>query len=211
MTMDTWLLFALAIVVASISPGPNVLIVVVNTLRFGFKGAFFTIVGNIICLFLVALLATIGVGAAIATAPLAFIFLKVAGGGYLIWMGVKMIRVSFSSMDKMDVSNTAMEKADPKATSLILEGFTVSASNPKAILFLTAIFPQFLNINSPVAPQFAIMFATIIALAFIVHGFYGLMASSLRDRPINIRVKRWMARVTGGTFIGLGASIALTR
>lgn len=209
--MDTWLLFALAISVASLSPGPNVLIVVVNALRFGFRGAFFTIVGNIICLFFIALLAAVGVGAAIATAPIAFLILKVVGGGYLIWMGIKMISASFSNMEKMDVSNTPAEKSNRKSISLILEAFTVSASNPKAILFLTAVFPQFLDTNSPVAPQFAIMFGTIIVLVSLIHGFYGVMAFGLRNSPITIGAKRWMARVAGGTFISLGAGVALSK
>ena len=91
------------------------------------------------------------------------------------------------------------------------EAFLVSASNPKAILFLSAIFPQFLNPELPMVPQFAVMFTTIIVIVSIIHGTYGLLAVSFRDRPLSDRLRRWMARITGGTFISLGAGVAMAK
>lgn len=143
MTFETWALFALAITVASISPGPNVLIVMVNAAKHGIRGAAITIFGNLCTLFCVALLAAIGVGALLKTMPVAFTTMKVAGGLYLIWMGCKIIRNSFANMSDIDV-NGRLEVAHASFADLFLQAVLVSASNPKSIIFLSAIFPQFL-------------------------------------------------------------------
>ncbi|WP_189438816.1 LysE family translocator [Pseudovibrio japonicus] len=211
MTFETWALFALTITVASISPGPNVLIVIVNTLKFGAKGALFTIVGNLVCLFCVALLAAIGVGTMIQMTPIAFTIMKLVGGSYLAWMGFKIIRSSFSQQTALSIEHFTCENSVPASYVLAFQAFLVSASNPKSILFLTAVFPQFLDLNAPITSQFSIMFATIIGLVLIIHGAYAVLATNLRNRPMSKKLRNWMARFTGTTFIGLGASVALSK
>lgn len=211
MTFETWILFTLAVTVASVSPGPNILMVVVNTLKYGVKGAIFSILGNIICLFGVASLAAIGVGAVIATAPIAFTIMKIAGGLYLAWLGFNMIKNSFGEQAQISIDANDEDIAEAPAGSIMIKAILVSASNPKSILFLTAIFPQFLNTQTAIAPQFAIMFATIIGLVSFVHGIYALLASGLRNKPISQKLRRIMSRVTGSTFIGLGAGIAFSK
>ena len=211
MTFEAWLLFAMAILVASISPGPNVLIVIVNAAKFGRFGAVWTILGNLTCLFGVALLASFGVGAMIATAPAAFAIMKIAGGLYLAWLGFKLIRNSFVAMSelKLDQQDRQNEKVDRKV--LFFEAVAVSASNPKSIIFLSAVFPQFLNTSAPIAAQFMVMFVTIIAIVSMIHGFYAYLSTTLRKRPISVAFRKWLSRLTGTTFIGLGAGVALSK
>ncbi len=211
MAFETWILFALTITVASISPGPNVLIVIVNTLKFGIKGALFTIIGNLVCLFGLALLAAIGVGTMIEMSPITFTIMKLAGGGYLAWMGFKIIRASFLRQSVISVEYTASENSIPAPYALTFQAFLVSASNPKSVLFLTAVFPQFLNLSAPITTQFSIMFATIIGLVSIIHGAYAVLATSLRNRPISEKMRSWMSRITGTTFIGLGLGVAFSK
>lgn len=211
MLLQTWALFALAILLASISPGPNILIVIVNTLKYGKTGALMTISGNLLCLFCVALLASLGVGTLIATAPIAYQAMKIAGGLYLAWLGFKLIRQSFFMSEPVTINS---ERLHPKNTSkniLFFEAFMVSASNPKSILFLTAIFPQFLDPSASLPLQFSIMFATIIGIVSIVHGTYAAMAFSLRRKNISLKARQWMARATGTTFLGLGFGLAFTK
>ena len=211
MTFDSWVLFALAITVASISPGPNVMVVVINTLKYGLSGAVFTVIGNIACLFCIALLAAVGVGAVLATTPVAFFVMKIVGGMYLAWMGFNMIRGSFAKPAELQInakSNLRTEIAPPR---IIGQAFMVTASNPKAILFLSAVFPQFLNASEPIAPQFTIMFATIIGLVCVVHGLYAIFAARLRTRQISVKVRQWMLRITGTTFIGLGVGVVFSK
>lgn len=211
MTFEAWLLFAIAILVASISPGPNVLIVIINAAKFGRFGAVWTILGNLTCLFGVALLASFGVGAMIATAPTAYAIMKIAGGLYLAWLGFKLIRSSFAVMNELKLDQAETNNEQVNRTTLFLEAVAVSASNPKSIIFLSAVFPQFLNTSAPIAPQFITMFVTIIAIVSIIHGFYAYLSTSLRKRPLSVTFRKWLARLTGTTFIGLGAGVALSK
>lgn len=211
MTFEAWLLFTIAILVASISPGPNVLIVIINAAKYGRFGAVWTILGNLTCLFGVALLASFGVGAVIATAPTAYAIMKIAGGLYLAWLGFKLIRSSFAAMGELKLDQADTNNEQVSRTALFLEAVAVSASNPKSIIFLSAVFPQFLNTSAPIAPQFMTMFVTIIAIVSIIHGFYAYLSTSLRKRPLSVAFRKWLARLTGTTFIGLGAGVALSK
>ena len=211
MTFEAWLLFTIAILVASISPGPNVLIVIINAAKYGRFGAVWTILGNLTCLFGVALLASFGVGAVIATAPTAYAIMKIAGGLYLAWLGFKLIRSSFAAMGELKLDQADTNNEQVSRTALFLEAVAVSASNPKSIIFLSAVFPQFLNTSAPIAPQFVTMFVTIIAIVSIIHGFYAYLSTSLRKRPSSVAFRKWLARLTGTTFIGLGAGVALSK
>lgn len=211
MTFEAWLLFTIAILVASISPGPNVLIVIINAAKYGRFGAVWTILGNLTCLFGVALLASFGVGAMIATAPTAYAIMKIAGGLYLAWLGFKLIRSSFAAMGELKLDQADTNNEQVSRTALFLEAVAVSASNPKSIIFLSAVFPQFLNTSAPITPQFMTMFVTIIAIVSIIHGFYAYLSTSLRKRPLSVAFRKWLARLTGTTFIGLGAGVALSK
>lgn len=211
MAFHAWFFFSMAILLASISPGPNVLIVVVNALRHGAFGARWTIMGNVCCLFCVAVLASIGAGAAIAAAPVAYQAMKVAGGIYLAWLGFKLIRSSFDAMREIDIRDIGTSTKAVFAGGLFAEAFLVSASNPKSIIFLTSIFPQFLNIESPIAPQFGIMFVSLVIIVSLIHNGYAVFAVSMRDKPVSVSARRWLARVTGTTFIGLGAGVVFAK
>ncbi|WP_319414300.1 LysE family translocator [uncultured Cohaesibacter sp.] len=211
MEVETWALFALAILVASISPGPNVLIVIIKAARFGTFGAIWTILGNLSCLFGVALLASFGVGAMIATAPTAYTIMKIAGGVYMAWLGIKIFRSSFGAMRRLNVEYQDAALHEVSRFTLFFEAVAVSASNPKSIIFLSAVFPQFLDISSPMVPQFALMFVTIIGIVSIIHGTYAYMAISMRKNELSVGLRKWFARLTGTTFIGLGIGVAFSK
>ena len=208
MPIDAWPLFALAILIASVSPGPNVLIVMVHALRHGWRNALFTIAGNIACLFLIATLAALGVGALIQAQPVLYLVLKVLGAGYLIWMGARILWRSFQPQGGIEgLDDVGASASPPNRLRLATEAFLVSASNPKSVIFLSAVFPQFLDPGRALAPQFAVMFATIIAIVTTIHLAYAIGASALRERIARPRVRTWLSRATGGTFVALGAGV----
>ncbi len=211
MTFESWLLFTLAIIVASISPGPNVLIVMIHSLKYGWRAATFTILGNVVCLFGIALLAALGVGALIKAEPLAYMILKTAGAAYLIYLGVKMIRASFNGLGKGAVLPGDPEQGPrPSAFSLASQSFLISASNPKSVIFLSAVFPLFLNESEPLVGQFAIMFTTIIVLVSSIHLTYAMVASALRRKIVRPQTQAQISRLTGGSFIALGGGVLLS-
>ena len=202
MGISNWFIFASIITLASISPGPNVLAVVIHTLDSGVRGAIATISGNLIALFSIAGAAAIGVGSLLHAAPDVFMAMKIAGGLYLAWMGVKMIKNSFNSMQPLDISSNG--KAETTSTEYAVRAMLISFSNPKAILFLSAVFPAFLDNTALIAPQFVTMFLTIILIVSIVHGAYALVALRMRDGLVGKRARKIMDRVSGVSFLGFG-------
>ena len=202
MEFSSWVIFASIILLASISPGPNVLAVVIHTLDAGARGAISTIVGNLVALFTIAAAAAIGVGALLHAAPNVFMAMKLAGGLYLTWMGIKMIKSSFDSMSPLDIASNGKEGV--KSIEYSIRAMLISYSNPKSILFLSAVFPAFLDNAHPIVPQFAVMFATIIAIVLVIHGTYGFIALRVRDGLVGISARKIMARVSGVTFLGFG-------
>lgn len=87
MNPNTWMLFALAYLLATLTPGPNVLLVVKNGLQHGWRAALVSILGNLGCQAILIGLVAMGVGALLQTLPPLFVALKLAGGGYLVYLG----------------------------------------------------------------------------------------------------------------------------
>lgn len=204
MDLNHWILFSSIILLASMSPGPNVVAVVIQALESGFKGAAYTILGNLIALFTIALAAAVGVGALLQAAPDVFNVMKIAGGAYLAWMGIKMLRSSFNKIPAIDLSSQPKQALVRSKRSMIVKAMLISYSNPKSILFLSAVFPAFLDQSEPVPLQFGIMFMTIIAIVTLIHGSYGLLALRMKDRLVGVRARRLMSRVSGISFMGFG-------
>ncbi|MEM5583788.1 MULTISPECIES: LysE family translocator [unclassified Roseibium] len=212
MTLETWPLYVAAVLVAAISPGPNVLIVMTHSLRYGWQNAIWTVAGNLVCLFLVACLAALGIGAILQAQPVLYAIMKTVGAMYLILMGVKIIRGSLASASISDfVSNAETRRKAPAPITLMRQAFIVSASNPKSVLFLSAIFPQFLDRSSTLAPQFAVLFATLLLIVLVVHGSYAVAASSLRHRLVRPKARQLLERFTGGAFVILGAGVLVSK
>jgi len=127
MEFSSWVIFASIILLASISPGPNVLAVVIHTLDAGARGAISTIVGNLVALFTIAAAAAIGVGALLHAAPNVFMAMKLAGGLYLTWMGIKMIKSSFDSMSPLDIASKGKESV--KSVEYSIRAMLISYSH----------------------------------------------------------------------------------
>jgi len=202
MAFNSWLVFASIITLASISPGPNVVAVIMHTIDAGARGAVSTVLGNLVALFTIALAAAIGVGSLLHAAPNVFMVMKIAGGLYLAWVGIKMIKSSFNPMSDLDLSSE--KNTETKSIEYSIRAMFISYSNPKAILFLAAVFPAFLDNSAPITPQFMTMFLTIIAIVSAIHGSYALVALRMRDGLVGVSARKIMARVSGVSFLGFG-------
>ena len=209
MDLSSWFLFSTVILAASISPGPNVLLVVVNTLSNRGRGALSTIIGNLIALFSIALASALGVGAILEAAPSVFSMMKLAGGVYLAWMGFKLVRSSFGLMTEIAIENESVKHGRKKSIEMVIQAMLTSYSNPKSILFLSSVFPAFLDTAYPLELQFTIMFMTIVGIVAAVHGVYACLALRMRQQLLSIKARRWMARFSGLSFLGFGAALAV--
>lgn len=207
MTLQTWLLYFAAVCVLVATPGPAVLMSMSNAVRFGVRSALVSALGSITAVCIVMTVCAIGLGAALATSEKIFGAIKWFGVVYLVWLGFKMFRSRESGFGD-GTDGAAMPTPAKSFTGLYLQGFLVGASNPKALLFFTAFFPQFLNPAQPQLPQFLILGAT-----FICCELFGLMTYA----NFAARIAPWWRapgrarrfnQVTGAAFVGAGALLA---
>ena len=215
--MSTLSVFVTSYLIITLSPGPNVLLVLKNAAQHGMKAAAISVLANLTCQLGIVCLVGLGAGTLLVKLPLMFLILKILGGSYLIYLGVKMLRNSQKSTIRVPHA-----KSDLKTVTfwrLFNEGFIVSISNPKTLLFLAAFLPQFLVTGNPVIPQFAIMYLSIALCVTLVHFFYAycliniklnLMAKSGVSDFIPT-LKNTIQRLTGGLFIFLGGGILFSQ
>lgn len=207
MTIETWLIFTAAYLVTTMSPGPNVLLVVRNSLRHGRESAIITIAGNLLCQLFIVIWVSMGIGAIIEKSPPIFMAMKIAGASYLIFMGIKELR---SGKSKDLRINEIVRDGKVSELSIFCDAFLVSASNPKTILFLSAFLPQFLNNSKALAPQFTIMFVTISFIVTVIHLLYAFSVYRFRQGFSQSRIGKYLSTVTGSLFITIGCGVLLS-
>ena len=205
MTLTTYFLYVAAVALLVFSPGPTMLMCITTALNHGPRKAMASVAGSVSAVLCVMLLSALGLGALLAASETAFTAAKFIGAAYLIWLSIKTFRSDATALD------TASNSARLSSRSLYLRGFLIGASNPKALLFFAAFFPQFLNPALPFAPQFAVLALTFVGFEFTVLTLYALGVSRVapflrRSGPV-----RWINRICGGLFTLMGGLLLLTR
>ncbi len=203
MDLSNWLFYVVAVLVLTASPGPSVLLCVSTSVSHGFNKAFIAAVGSLLAIVSIMTLSFTGLGVVIATSDLAFSLVKWGGAAYLIYLGVKALR-----SNSEDLSISQQSHVEKKWFKHWFSGFVVGASNPKAIVFFTALFPQFIDTQSPLIPQYLILASTFAVLELFWLSFYALAAhrsSAWLSAPG--RAKRFN-QITGGVFITAGVLLS---
>ncbi|TBW46395.1 LysE family translocator [Marinobacter halodurans] len=160
MNIETWLTFVVASLVLTMTPGPSILLGVVHSMKYGVKKTVVTALGDISANFLQMVLVAIGLGVVIASSELAFLIIKWFGVVTLLYMGLRML---FAKPHKIREEST---QTSISIHRLFFSGFFVAAGNPKAIVFFTAFFPQFIDPTQPLFQQMAVMCPTMAFLDF---------------------------------------------
>jgi threonine/homoserine/homoserine lactone efflux protein len=205
MTLTTYLLYLAAVALLIFTPGPTMLMCMTTSLNHGPRKAMTSVAGSVGAVLCVMLLSALGLGALLAASETAFTVAKVLGAAYLIYLGIKTFR-SDAAVLRADAS-----VSEPPRRSFFLRGFLVGASNPKAVLFFAAFFPQFLNPAAPFVPQFAILALTFMAFEFSVLSGCALGVARIAPLLRSSRAVRWFNRVSGGLFTLMGGLLLLTR
>ncbi|TFZ08404.1 LysE family translocator [Ramlibacter humi] len=202
MTLATYLIYLAAVTLLIVTPGPTMLMTVTNALNHGPVRALSSAAGALTASVGVMALSAAGMGAVLAASETAFMVLKVVGAAYLVYLGIR----TFRSGGTLKLGARAV-----RGGSLYVQGLLVGASNPKAILFFSAFFPQFIDPAQPVLPQFTLLAATFVIgdfLMLVVAAFgVGRIAGWLKQT----HVVRWINRVCGGLFTVMGGLLLLSR
>ncbi|ENU44398.1 MULTISPECIES: LysE family transporter [Acinetobacter] len=175
MSLQIWFAYMLACWVISISPGAGAIASMSSGLNYGFRHGYWNAIGLQIALLIQIMIVAAGVGVLFATTPLAFQMVKWFGVAYLLYLAYLQWTAPIKDIEIQH------EKKNKSISALLLNGFVVNISNPKAIVFLLAVLPQFLDLSKPQWIQYLIMAATMITIDLIVMaGYTGLASKVLR-------------------------------
>lgn len=201
MALDTWLIYLVAAVGLSLSPGPNGLLALTHGALHGRNRAVFTILGGALGFVLVIALSMFSIGALLKTSAHWLTAMKWLGGAYLVWLGIQVWRAP-------PVGAELHADAGPRSgASLFRQGALAALTNPKALLFFAAFLPQFLDPARNLFTQFLIMAGTFAAIEMLTEWLLASMAH--RVRHWLQRVGRRFNQVCGGIFILIGAVLPL--
>ncbi|WLG44782.1 LysE family transporter [Pseudomonas sp. FP1740] len=206
MLLQTWLAFFAACWVISLSPGAGAIASMSSGLRYGFWRGYWNALGLQLGLALQIAIVAAGVGAILAASATAFYVIKWFGVVYLVYLAVKQWRALPNEMN-----DDAAIRQIGRPMALMFRGFLVNVSNPKALVFMLAVLPQFIDPHAPLVAQYLILGVTMICVDLIVMaGYTGLAAKVLRLLRTPKQQKR-MNRTFAGLFIGAAAFMATLR
>ena len=208
MGLTSWLLFCTLALATAFSPGPAVLLAVTNAATHGASKALLGSAGNALGVFLVSATAMLGLGALLKTSAIAFEALKVLGAAYLIYLGIRQWRNRSNPFEGVESAAVAGER---KSTEWFLQGLLVAVTNPKSILFFTALLPQFMTAQASPLRQFFALTLTFAACTVASHLCYVALARSMRRWFADAARARWFNRAAGMTFAALGVGMLRLR
>jgi len=203
MSLDLWLSFVVIVLIAVFSPGPAVLLAVTHGSQFGARRAMWPILGNITGLAILISASSLGIGTVLAASSDWFLWLRIGGGLYLVFLGVKLILSRNPALDL--TSGAPVKKTSTWKT--YSQGIMVALSNPKALLLIGALFPQFIDLAQPITPQLLILGVTLMTLSFSALMIYAAIAKKMVAKSSQSIIGK-VNKVTGSLFVGLGVALA---
>ncbi|WP_395610034.1 LysE family transporter [Pseudomonas sp. B22129] len=203
MALDTWLAFFVASWIISLSPGAGAIASMSSGLQYGFLRGYWNAIGLQLGLAMQIAVVAGGLGAILAASSTAFYAIKWFGVAYLVYLAIKQWRAL-----PMDMADDAAVRPIGKPLAMMFRGFLVNASNPKALVFMLAVLPQFVDPHAPLLAQYLILGATMISVDMIVMaGYTGLASKVLRLLRTPKQQKR-MNRTFAGLFVGAAGFLA---
>jgi threonine/homoserine/homoserine lactone efflux protein len=199
------LAFALAAVILIAIPGPSVLFVIGRSLALGWKGGVLTVLGNASGQVVQVAAVALGLGIMVAQSVVLFSLVKLAGAGYLVYLGIKAIR-------HLRHHTRERHPQETRPLHLVGEGFVVGATNPKSVVFFAAVLPQFVDYPSGAIPlQLALLGVVFLLIALVSDSIWAIAAGSARQWVARSPGRESAVEATGGVLmVGLGGALALT-
>ena len=197
LSLLTWFLVAL-------TPGPAVICVMSQAARHGLQAGFRGIVGIQIGNLIFFVCIAFGLVTLLATMTNAFVILQIAGAAYLLFLGVRII---ISSLQRTSAETVPTRAPGEKTGNLVVQALLVQLTNPKALMFVSALLPQFLDPERQMMLQMAILLTCTVALDTIVLGSYVLLADRGAHLLRQTRLAKGMECTFGVALIGLGVGL----
>lgn len=203
MALDTWLIYLLASIGLSLTPGPNSLLALTHGALYGARRTLFTIVGGVFGFSTLIALAMFGLSALLQTSASVLTVLKWVGGAYLVWLGWQLWRSPALHLE------TAGQTVRLSNAGLFRQGLLSALANPKVLLFYGAFLPQFIDPQRGLLVQFVVMAATFASVEFVVE--YLLARLAFRVRPWLAKGGKGFNRCCGSLFALIGIALPMSR
>ncbi|MER0128049.1 homoserine/homoserine lactone efflux protein [Franconibacter daqui] len=204
MTFEWWFTYLLTTLILSLSPGSGAINTMSTAISHGYRGAAASITGLQLGLAIHIVLVGVGLGALFSRSLLAFEILKWAGAAYLIWLGIQQWRAAGA------IDLNAVAQSQPRRR-LFKRAVFVNLTNPKSIVFLAALFPQFIAPHQPQAMQYLILGITTVVVDIVVMIGYATLATRIALWIKGPRQMKALNRLFGSLFMLVGALLAAAR
>ncbi|TGD90513.1 threonine transporter RhtB [Mycolicibacterium sp. CH28] len=206
MQWDLWLAFVGASIAISVSPGAGAIQSMATGLTCGLRRGYWNITGLQIGLMVQLAAVAVGLGAAVAQSVVAFTVIKWIGVVYLVYLAVRQWRTAPG-----DLGEQLNGDASRGRLALLTRGFLVNVTNPKGLVFLLAVLPQFVVPTAPLLPQYLAIAATMVVVDLVVMGGYTGLAARLLGWLRTPRQQRLMNRTFSGLFATAAVVLSLVR
>ncbi len=205
MSWELWWAYFFACWIIALSPGSGAVLAMSHGLSYGVRRASVTIAGLQVGLLVTLVVAGAGLGAVLVASETAFTVVKFAGAGYLLWLGLQQWRAG----DRVAAGAVAL--APMPARQRFITGALTNATNPKGILFMVAVLPQFIDPARPLALQLLVLGLTTCAVDIVVMHGYALLAQRMQVLFRSPSAARWQNRFFGGLLMAVGATLAFVK
>ncbi|OUS38167.1 lysine transporter LysE ['Osedax' symbiont bacterium Rs2_46_30_T18] len=208
MSIEILIVFVLTLFITSIIPGPSMLIALTHGVKYGAKATMATALGNTLASCIQAVISIAGLGVLIATSGALFLVIKYIGALYLVYLGVMLWRSASFNLDNS--SSAGDGKRQAPLFKMFRQGFVIAAGNPKAILFFTALFPQFIDPGQASLSQYLIMVSLVCICAFSCAMSYAIGGNYLASVFKTSNISKLINKITGGIFVTSGLGLIIS-
>ena len=203
MSLQLYFAFVAACIALALLPGPIVTLLIANGLRHGTRAALTNIAGVQLGIAIVMAIVAVGLTSLMATMGYWFDWVRFAGAAYLVWLGIKLVRAPVEGVE-------VGQSPPPPRGGFFLQGFVVTLSNPKLLVFFGAFIPQFVDMSKDHVSQVALLGVTFMITGAVTDSIYALLAGRAR-LFFSKRRTRLLSRISGCFMVGGGIWLALTR
>jgi homoserine/homoserine lactone efflux protein len=204
MSYSFFAVFLVTVLVASITPGPSMLLALNHGVAFGWRRSLSTAWGNVCATALQCLVSFAGLGFILAQAAWVFAAIRYAGAAYLVYLGGRLL---FGATDALVSDGVALESR----RNLFRQAFVVTASNPKAVVFFSALFPQFFSDGSLSLAKATVMLVSVLVTTFACMMLYATAGAHIQGLLRRPRFRTLFQRSVGATLAFFGIGLALDR
>jgi threonine/homoserine/homoserine lactone efflux protein len=206
MDIEQYITFIMIITILLLSPGPSVLLSINNGLNYSLKLAAVGVCGNVVAFQLLMIVSAAGLGPLVLTSNEILIVIKTIGAIYLCYLGFKAYYSPVSPLSQESSCTTYGQKP----LIIFKQAFLVTVSNPKALMFVSALLPQFIKPASPLIPQVILLCLISAMIHFTIYFCYAALASKAKNLLNSDKKRRRFNQLSGLIFFMFGISLALS-